>query len=155
MRCLSRIASIQTVGLLAVLGLACQPSEIDETRIPQAEAYENPSQFAGEWVGESNAVLGSLKINALGLGRYYGQFIGDDQLTRFVLNLQQPLAARVAGADEIPGNLATFTWQDGRGGKGDGWVLINPEDSALTGEIRIGSVGHTMGFVRIDGPEPN
>jgi hypothetical protein len=64
-------------------------------------------------------VLGALKVKPLGGGadgprRYYGQFTGDDGTTRFVLNLQQPLVTVGAGA--VAGNLARFTWQDGRGG---------------------------------------
>ncbi len=117
---------------------------------PMAEAYDKPSNFAGEWVGESNGLLGALAIRALGVGRYYGQFTGDDGQTRFVLNIQQPLVSPVGGGELVPGNLVTFTWQDGRGGRGDGWVLINPEDSALTGEIRVGTQGSALEFVRVD-----
>lgn len=115
-----------------------------------AEAYANASNFAGEWVGESNAVLGALKIKPLGPGRYYGQFVGDDGTTRFVVNMQQALVAPLRGDGVIPGNLVKFTWQDGRGGRGDGWILINPEDSALTGEIHLGSGAQAMNFVRVD-----
>lgn len=117
---------------------------------PQAEAYGRPSNFVGEWVGESNAALGALKVKGLGPGRYYGQFVGDDGITRLVLNMQQVMVAPEPGGAAIPGNLARFTWQDGRGGRGDGWVLINPEDSALTGEIRLGNVAQAMSFVRVD-----
>jgi hypothetical protein len=145
-----------SVGVLwvAIAAMACRPETgtVDPSA-PVAEAYAKPSDFAGEWVGESNAVLGSLKVKALGGGgdgprRYYGQFAGDDGTTRFVLNFQQPLVT--VGALGIAGNLARFTWQDGRGGSGDGWVLINPEDSALTGEIRVGNSGQAMDFVRVD-----
>lgn len=141
---------------VAIAGAACRPSgssaSVDPSA-PVAEAYAKPSDFAGEWVGESNTVLGSLKVKSLGGGddgprRYYGQFTGDDGTTRFVINLQQPLVT--VGDVAIAGNLARFTWQDGRGGRGDGWVLINPEDSALTGEIRVGNSGEAMDFVRVD-----
>jgi hypothetical protein len=130
---------------------ACKPEAgaVDPSS-PTAEAYDKPSDFAGEWVGESNAVLGGLKVKSLGVGRYYGQFVGDDGLTRFVINMQQPLVSALGGGEPLLGNLARFTWQDGRGGRGDGWVLINPEDSALTGEIRVGNTARAMDFVRVD-----
>ena len=135
----------------AVVMTACKPVQSGGgSSAPMAEAYGDASDFAGEWVGESNGVLGALKIKALGPGRYYGQFAGDDGQTRFVVNMQQPLVSPVGGGDLLLGNLVRFTWQDGRGGRGDGWVLINPEDSALTGEIRVGSQGHAMDFVRVD-----
>lgn len=121
---------------------------------PVAEAYAKASDFAGEWVGESNGVLGALAVKSLsmkdtvGPRRYYGKFVGDDGVTSFVINMQQPLVT--VGEQGIAGNLARFTWQDGRGGQGDGWVLINPEDSALTGEIRVGNGGQALDFVRVD-----
>ncbi len=130
---------------------ACKPVAVGPgASAPLAEAYDKASDFSGEWVGESNGVLGALKIRSLGPGRYYGQFAGDDGQTRFVCNMQQPLVAPVGGVDPLLGNLVRFTWQDGRGGRGDGWVLINPEDSALTGEIRVGNQGAAMDFVRVD-----
>jgi len=144
------------LAVLVVLAMmagvaACKPVQTGGgTSAPMAESYDKPSDFAGEWVGESNGVLGALMIKSLGSGRYYGQFAGDDGQTRFVINMQQPLVTSVGGGDPLPGNLVRFTWQDGRGGRGDGWVLINPEDSALTGEIRVGSQGHAMDFVRVD-----
>ncbi len=136
--------------VLAVGGLACKPEQgtVDPSA-PVAEVYDNPSDFAGEWVGESNTVLGTLKVRSLGAGRYYGQFAGDDGQTRFVINFQQVLVTPSVGVPAL-GNLARFTWQDGRGGRGDGWVLINPEDSALTGEIRVGNAARAMDFVRVD-----
>jgi len=131
---------------------ACRPEtggSVDPSA-PVAEAYARPSNFVGEWVGESNAALGALNVKGLGPGRYYGQFIGDDGTTRLVLNMQQAMVAPERGGEVIPGNLARFTWQDGRGGRGDGWVLINPEDSALTGEIHLGNAAQAMSFVRVD-----
>lgn len=140
---------------VAIAAMACRAegqARVDPS-LPVAEAYTKGSDFAGEWVGESNTVLGALKVKPLGGGadgprRYYGQFTGDDGTTRFVINLQQSMVT--VGAVAIAGNLARFTWQDGRGGVGEGWVLINPEDSALTGEIRVGNAGRAMDFVRVD-----
>lgn len=140
--------------LVAALALAACRTERAETvdpSLPDAEVYDRGSDFAGAWVGESNGVLGTLEVKSLGPGRYYGKFTSDDRLTRFVVNMQQPLVAARTG-DQLPGNLVKFTWQDGRGGKGQGWVLINPGDSALTGEIRAGGESGAWTFVRRETP---
>jgi hypothetical protein len=139
--------------LAAALALAvCKPvnRETVDPSLPVAEAYDHGSDFAGAWVGESNGVLGVLEVRALGPGRYYGKFTSDDKLTKFVVNMQQPLVAARSGDTTLPGNLVQFTWQDGRGGKGNGWVLINPGDSALNGEIRAGGEAGPWTFVRRD-----
>lgn len=142
--------------LAAVLTLAgCLPangSESIDPSVPDAEAYERGSDFAGAWVGESNGVLGVLEVKSLGPGRYYGKFTSDDRLTKFVCNMQQPLVVASSGSDKLPGNLVRFSWQDGRGARGEGWVLINPGDSALTGEIRAGRDAGPWTFVRRDDP---
>lgn len=135
--------------VLAALALvACKPAtgETVDPSVPTAEVYDHGSDFAGAWVGESNGVLGTLEVRSLGPGRYYGKFTSDDKLTRFVVNMQQALLA------QVPANLVQFTWQDGRGGKGAGWVLINPGDTALAGEIHAGGESGQWTFVRRDAP---
>jgi len=148
---LLRLLRAPCIAAATVL-VACRPGVegSGDSSVPGAEAYERPSNFVGEWVGESNAALGALNVKGLGPGRYYGQFVGDDGSTRMVLNMQQVMVAPESGGEAIPGNLARFTWQDGRGGRGDGWMLINPEDSALTGELRVGNLAQAMSFVRVD-----
>jgi hypothetical protein len=122
--------------LTAALALAvCRPangSTVDPS-LPVAEAYDHGSDFAGAWVGESNGVLGVLEVRALGPGPDYGKFTSDDKGMRFVVNMQQPRVAAPSGDITLPGNLVQFSGQDGRGGRGEGWVLINPADTALTG----------------------
>lgn len=140
----------------ALVLAACKTTSGEPTdpTAPVAEAYDHGSDFAGAWVGESNGVLGLLEVRSLGPGRYYGKFTSDDNLTRFVVNMRQPLVAvREGAAAPLPGNLVQFTWQDGRGGKGQGWVLINPGDSALAGEIHAGGESGPWTFVRRDPPE--
>jgi hypothetical protein len=140
--------------LVVALALAACRTDTTETvdpSLPDAEVYDRGSDFAGAWVGKSNGILGTLEVKPLGPGRYYGKFTSDDRLTRFVVNMQQPLVAARTG-DQLPGNLVKFTWQDGRGGKGQGWVLINPGDSALTGEIRAGGEVGAWTFVRREAP---
>ena len=127
--------------------------EAIDVSAPAAEVYpEGASDFSGEWVGESAGVFGTLKITRLAADRYYGQFVSDDGLVRFVCNLRQVRATPGGGGEMTPGNLAVFTWQDGRGGRGDGWVLINREDSALSGEIRYGGLA-AWDFVRVEAAE--
>lgn len=139
------------VAFVAVVG--CERGaggEAVDITAPSAEVYpEGASDFAGEWVGESAGVFGTLKIRRLAEDRYYGQFVSDDRLIRYVANLRQVRATPEAGGEMTPGNLAVFDWQDGRGGRGGGWVLINREDSALSGEIRFGGLG-AWDFVRVD-----
>ena len=43
-----------------------------------------------------------------------------------------------------PSNLVEFTWQDGHGDRGAGWLLVNREGSALTGTYGRGE-GNTDG----------
>lgn len=124
--------------------------EAIDVSAPAVEVYaEGPSDFSGEWVGESAGEFGTLKIQRLARDRYYATFTSDDGLTRFVCNLRQMTATPPSGGEVVPGNLAVFSWQDGRGGRGQGWVLINRDDSALSGEIRQGGLG-AWDFVRTD-----
>ncbi|HRI09316.1 MAG TPA: hypothetical protein PKW35_15955 [Nannocystaceae bacterium] len=120
---------------------------------PPAEAYERASDFKGEWLGESAGSFGILKISSLGTLRYYGSFESEDGALRYVANMQQRTALPPGDDRPAAANLLTFTWQDGRGGLGQGWVLINKEDSALTGVIYFGegaANSAALSFVRVD-----
>lgn len=144
-------------ALLVALAAGCERGggggEAIDISAPTAEVYpEGPSDFSGEWVGESSGVFGTLKVRRLAADRYYAQFSSDDGLVRFVCNLRQVRATPGEGGEMTPANLAVFDWQDGRGGRGDGWVLINREDSALSGEIHYGGLGQ-WDFVRVDAAE--
>ena len=119
---------------------------------PTAEVYpDGASDFTGAWVGESAGVFGSLEVERLDPDRYYGRFTSQDGLVRFVCNMRQVQVAPEPGGAMTPGNLVVFTWQDGRGGRGQGWVLINRENSALSGEIRHGGAA-AWDFVRAEDP---
>jgi len=142
------------IALAALALVACKTASggtVDPSH-PVPEAYDRGSNFAGAWVGESNHVLGTLEVRSLGPGRYYGKFTSDDKLTKFVCNMKQPLVTLADNTSQLPGNLVEFTWQDGRGGQGAGWVLINPADSALAGEIQAGGESGPWTFVRRDSP---
>lgn len=145
---------LDRVALTLVLAAGCERGrpiqEPNDSTPPPAEVYpEGPSNFAGEWVGESAGVFGTLAIERQNGDRYSGQFVSDDGLTRFNCDFRQVLATPASGGEATPSNLAVFVWYDGRGGRGNGWVLINRDDSALSGEIRFSGPG-AWDFVRID-----
>ncbi len=145
---------VRAALLVALAAAGCDRSggagEAVDIAAPAAEVYpEGASDFTGEWVGESAGVFGTLKVRRLAVDRYYAQFNSDDGLVRFVCNLRQVRATPGEGGEMTPANLALFEWQDGRGGRGNGWVLINREDSALSGEIRYGGLG-AWDFVRAE-----
>lgn len=136
------------LGLPAVL-LGCDVTHQPAAPIPPAEAYDLPSDFGGVWVGEADGTVGALEITSLGGGRYRGYFQGDDVELEYVLVLEQDPVQ--IGEQLIPGNRATFSWQDGRGGRGDGWFLINREDSALTGAFGAqGMMDRDLTFIRVE-----
>jgi hypothetical protein len=116
--------------------------------VPLAEAYPTPSEFRGRWLGESDESLGFLEIQELGGGRYYGRFSSDDRLSTYVANMTQQMATD--GDEKVPGNVLRFTWQDGRGGVGSGWLMVDEDSSALTGELVYGDSNRSgaLAFVR-------
>ena len=132
---------------------------------PPVDLYGEVPDFTGVWLGEIGGQMGELGVSKLGDTRYYGSFKSDDGAIRFVLNMKQRTAPDNSG-QATPGNLVTFDWQDGQQGdvcsaqgcgQGKGWVLINPEDTALSGMLGFGESNAnrgTMSFVRVeDTPE--
>lgn len=129
---------------------------------PPPELYDRPSDFSGTWLGESAGVMGTLTIKPLGQGRYYGSFISDDAASSYVANMKQIFVEPKNGEEAQPSNLMTFSWRDGQTedictetgcGHGLGWVMINPEESALTGMIGYGQSnanGGSWSFIRVD-----
>ena len=103
---------------------------------PPAEVYEAPIEFAGTWRGESDEAMGLLEIRKLGSLRYYGRFAADDGISKYVANMSQETAMQ--GEERRPANVLSFTWQDGRGGVGKGWLMIDQDSAALTGELVYG-----------------
>lgn len=97
---------------------------------------------------------GMLEISALEAGRYRGVFRAENVEVRYILALEQ-VTAEAGGRAEDGSltNLVRFTWQDGRGGRGHGWLLINAEDSALTGSHGEGESPAGLGewtFIRVE-----
>lgn len=141
------------VGLATLVALVLPAPACDDGNqapsIPPAEAYDQPSDFAGEWIGEVDGQVGTLTITPLGTGRYRGLYEGEDVKLEYVLLLEQTLVP--AGSSSIAANRATFTWQDGHGSRGEGWLLINREDSALTGAFgERGQLDRSWTFIRVE-----
>lgn len=138
-------------GALVLVGMTagCDMGHQTAAPIPPAQAYDVASDFSGVWVGEADGMVGTLEISSLSSGRYRGYFEGDDVKMEYVLLLQQDDV--VVGEQPVPGNRATFAWQDGRGSRGDGWMLINREDSALTGQFGAqGIMDRELTFIRVE-----
>lgn len=112
------------------LGLACDKQRAPA--LPPAQVYEPPSDISGTWHGEIGGASGELRVQKLDAARFYGMFEATSTGRRYVLSMEQVRAAAPDGK-LAPSNLVRFTWQDGRGDRGAGWVLVNKEGSALTG----------------------
>lgn len=131
------------------LAPGCKDDGTQATSIPPAEAYESPSDFSGEWIGEVDGEVGTLTVSPLGPGRYRGLYEGEALAIDYVLLLEQDLVP--VGDGTFAGNRAVFTWQDGHGGRGEGWLLINREDSALTGAFgERGLLERPWTFIRVE-----
>jgi hypothetical protein len=120
--------------------------------LPPAEAYPLASNFEGEWMGEVATSSGVLSIRRLDERRYRGIYRAEEQPIQLVLSMEQTVASAPDGR-QGPSNLVSFTWQDGRGGRGNGWLLINREDSALMGAFGRGDDHGNSGewtFIRLE-----
>lgn len=132
-----------------MVSAACGPALVPEETLPPAESYDVPSNFAGIWVGEADGAAGTLEVEAVSEGRYHGVYTGDDAEIEYDLELEQDLVP--SGETTIAGNRVTFTWTDGHGGEGQGWLLINREDSALTGALGDrGLMDRSLTFIRVE-----
>ena len=150
-----RIASLLFASFLVATATAC-PNHEGEATHPPPEVYGETTDFSGEWRGEVGDITGMLKIEKMDANRYYANFRGADRPVRYILSLDQ-IPGELAGDGTAPSNLCVFTWQDGRGGRGEGWLLINRERSALTGTFGRGEGTTGMGvwtFIKEGGAEP-
>jgi hypothetical protein len=119
---------------------------------PPASVYELDPEFAGEWVGDVGGSNGTLTIGKLDQNSYFGSFVTDDGAVEYTLLLQHSYVTTAEGG-EVPSNRTTFTWQDGLGSRGKGWLLINREDTAITGSFGYGQATSGLGdwsFIRYD-----
>jgi hypothetical protein len=139
-----RIASLLVALSTALLTATACPNHEGEATHPPPEVYDVATDFSGEWRGEVADVTGTLKIEKMDERRYYANFRGVDRPVRYILSLDQ-MPAEIPGDGTAPSNLCLFTWQDGRGGRGEGWLLINRDRSALTGTFGRGDGTTGMG----------
>lgn len=141
---------LRVAALLGLVAVGCDKTGPSLPPMPPAEVFEQPSDFSGEWIGEVESTEGTLTISRLGPARYRGVYEVDGAPIRFVLALDQTMLPQ--GEEPAPANRVVFTWQDGRGGRGNGWLLVNRENTALTGEFGEGD-GHSGGawtFIRLE-----
>ena len=146
------LAALEDAIALAAIATAAACDKDGETTLPlpPAEAYDQPSDFSGDWIGEVEATEGTLTISRLGPARYRGVYEVDGTPIRYVLALEQTMVEQ--GGAQVPANRVVFTWQDGRGGRGEGWLLVNRENTALTGEFGEGAghIGGAWTFIRLE-----
>lgn len=141
--------------LLVLSGCPLGPSGGDGggvSNYPPASVYEIDPEFAGEWVGDVSGLPGTLTIGELDERSYFGSFVSDNREIEYTLLLEHTFVTTPEGS-EVPSNRATFTWQDGLGSRGKGWMLINREDSAVTGSFGFGQATEGLGdwsFIRVD-----
>lgn len=144
-RTASRSARGRGPGLLAcgllLAALGCPGNSVgpstSQSNFPPASVYEFDPEFAGEWIGDVDGLAGTLKIGVLDERSFFGSFLTDDGGTEYTLLLEHTYVETEEGG-EAPSNRTTFTWQDGLGSRGKGWLLINREDTALTGSFGYG-----------------
>ena len=146
------------VALVAVLGLGCplgpggNGGSGGMSNYPPASVYEIEPEFAGEWVGDVDGLAGTLHMGRLDERSFFGSFVTHDQSTEYTLLIEHTYVTTDEGV-EVPSNRVTFTWQDGLGSRGKGWLLINREDTALTGSFGYGVATEGLGdwsFERVE-----
>jgi len=150
----SRARLGRIAALLLALAFACDKQHAPE--LPPAEVYETPVEIVGTWRGEVGGSSGSLEVERLDAQRLRGLFEAASTGRRYVMSMQQVKAPAPDGT-LAPSNLVQFTWQDGHGDRGEGWLLVNRDGSALTGSYGHGE-GNTDGagawtFVRQRGAD--
>jgi|GEM_PF-1336422 len=122
------------------------------TNYPPASVYEIDPEFGGEWSGDVDGFSGTLLLGTLDERSYFGSFVTSDGALEYTLLLDHSFVVTEQGS-EAPSNRCTFTWQDGLGSRGRGWLLINRDDTALTGSFGYASATEGLGswsFVRVD-----
>jgi hypothetical protein len=145
---------LSLIALLACL-LACPVTPGGgegslQTNYPPASVYEVDPLFTGEWSGDVDGLPGTLTIGELDERSFFGSFVTSDRSTEYTLLLEHTYVETPEGG-EAPSNRTIFTWQDGLGSRGKGWLLINREDTALTGSFGYGTATEGLGqwsFVR-------
>jgi hypothetical protein len=129
--------------LLLAFALASACDKPSAPSVPPAEVYEQPVEVNGQWRGEVGGLAGTLDLTPLGRDRYRGVFQARERAQLYVLNVVHVRAPGKDGAP-APSNLLRFDWQDGRGDRGAGWLIVNEDGSMITGSFGRGT-GNTEG----------
>lgn len=127
-RMLARVFAL--TAALALVG--CDREGGTSAVYPPAEAYDRAPQFVGTWRGQVGELSGELRIGELGPRRYFANFTSDNRRLELALLLDQSLAEAEGGAS-LPSNRLLFTWQDGEGSRGHGWLKITLAGDRLAG----------------------
>lgn len=132
--------------IVLLLAFVCATAACDKggtTTVPTPEVYETPIDVRGLWRGEIGGLGGELELTGLGRDRYRGVFQATGRSILYVMNV---VHVRAPGPDNVPtlSNLMKFDWQDGRGDRGSGWLLVNEDGSVITGSFGRGE-GNTEG----------
>ena len=138
--------------LCACAVLGCNPNRgaVSAAPVPPAEVFETTPEFVGRWRGQVEEQEGELRITPLSADGsiFRGVYRAQGLDTQYILKCVR----RELG--EAPTNQLTFTWQDGRGGEGTGWLMINRDGTAITGAFGQGGAhdGGTWTFSRAETP---
>ena len=119
---------------------------------PPASVYEIDPEFSGEWTGDVDGLRGTLTIGSLDDRSFFGSFVTKDQSVEYTLLLEHTYIENDEDG-EVASNRTTFTWQDGLGSRGKGWLLIDQRDMALTGSFGFGVATTGLGewsFIRVE-----
>lgn len=147
------------LALVTLLALGCPPATgptntpDSQSNYPPASVYDLDPEFAGEWSGDVDGLAGILKIGELDDRTFFGSFVTEDGAIEYTLLLEHTYVDTDEGG-EAPSNRTTFTWQDGLGSRGKGWLLINREDTALTGSFGYGLATSGLGQWSFERVEP-
>ena len=157
LRCRATLASLAIFALPCLLGCpgprnGGDPASI--TNYPPADSYDVDPEFIGEWYGDVDGLRGTLVIGPIGEQTFYGSFVSDDETREYTLLLDHSYV-QVPNEGMVPSNRTTFTWQDGLGSRGKGWLLIDRSDRALSGSFGFGVATTGLGawsFIRDKSP---
>ena len=114
--------------------LACDPTTTTGGRAvyPDAEAYSAAPVFEGSWRGRISDWEGELLVGELSARKYFGNFSSAVGNKEIAVLFEQSVAVNANGAS-LPSNRLVFTWQDGQGQRGKGWVKIDEAGRRLEG----------------------
>jgi hypothetical protein len=116
---------------VALLVTGCPRAAGSAAVYPPAVPHDVDEEFPGTWKGTVENLSGVLEIGELGEGEYSAHFEDEFETIEFTLLLERTVVEN--GTALAPSNLSKFRWQDGEGGRGLGWLLVDADGRHLTG----------------------